>query len=233
LELTEAGSGYLQQVRSLLTELEEANRALKTPNTGAAGRFRVAAPSTIGLSLIAPAIADFMAAQPNITAQLDLLDRLVDPWQEDCDLVLQLGETPEKARALAQIDVGLFASPSYCALHNRPHGPSDLAIHRGLYLASQPFWHLRGGGDFQPKLVFCTNRLEALKTLCLAGLGIALLPHFLVRSEAEHGELLLLLDGFEPKPMTLLALTSPQRRETMATKLFLNFLETRFKRLRF
>jgi DNA-binding transcriptional LysR family regulator len=228
-ELTEAGSTYLQQVRSLLTELEDANRALKSPNTAAAGRFRVAAPSTIGLFLIAPAIADFMAAQPNIAAQLDLLDRWVDPAEEDYDLVLHVSE---KARALAQIEVGLFASPAYCALHNRPHGPSDLASHRGLFLASQPVWQLRGGSDVQPRQQFSANRLEVLKTLCLAGQGIALLPAFLVRAEVERGELLQLLDGFEPIPSSLCASISTQRRETMTTKLFRKFLEARFRRLR-
>ena len=230
-ELTEAGSSYLQHIRSLLAELEEANRALKSPNTAAAGRFRVAAPSTIGLSLIAPAIADFMSAQPKIAARLDLLDRMVDPAEEDYDLVLQMGEAPEKVRTLAQIEVGLFASPGYCALHNRPHGPSDLTAHRGLFLASQPVWQLRGGGDFQPKQQFGANRLEVLKTLCLGGQGIALLPNFLVRGEMERGELLQLLDGFEPIPLSLYTIKSPQKRETTTTKLFVKFLEARFKRL--
>ena len=231
-ELTEVGSSYLQHVRSLLTELEEANRALKSPNTAVAGRFRVAAPSTIGLSLIAPAIADFMSAQPNIVARLDLLDRLVDPSEEEYDLVLRVDEAAERTRALVQIEVSLFASPGYCALHNRPYGPNDLTTHRGLFLASQPTWQLRGGGDFQPKQQFSANRLEVLKTLCLGGQGIALLPNFLVRGEIEHGELLRLLDGFEPIPLSLCAVTPPQKRETTATKLFLKFLEARFKRLR-
>ena len=230
-ELTEAGFTYLQQVRSLLGELEEANRVLKNPNIGAAGRFRIAAPSTLGLTLIAPAMADFLASQPKVIAHLDLLDRLVDPAEEDYDVVLQLGETAEKARTVAQIDLGLFASPGYCALHNRPHGPADFMSHRGLFLASQPIWHLRGGNAIQPKQQFCANRHEALKALCLAGQGIALLPLFLVRAEIERNELLQLLDGFEPIPLNLGAVTSPQRRQTTATKLFLNFLEARFRRL--
>ncbi len=232
-ELTEAGSTYLQQVRSLLAELEDANRALKNPNPGAAGRLRISTPSTIGLSLIAPSIADFLAAQPNICAHLDLLDRRVDPMEEDYDMVLDLGEAPESARTLAQIEVGLFASPAYCAMHNRPHGPSDLASHRGLFLAGQPYWHLRGGNNSQPQLRFCSNRYEVLRTLCLAGQGIALLPQFLVRNDIERGELLQLLDGFEPIPIDLYAANSSQKRQTAASRLFQKFLETRFKRLRF
>ena len=202
--LTEAGSLYLTRVRGLLTELEETNRSLKHPNTTVAGRFRLAAPTALGLSLIAPAIADFMAAQPDVVIQLDLLDRAMDLLEEDYDMALRLDETLESTpnlRSLGQMEVGLFGSPAYLARHGRPHGPADLGTHRALYLASPQNWNLRGGSGEKPKLQFCSNRLEALKILCLAGQGLALLPLFLVRGEIERNELVQLLDGFEPKPL--------------------------------
>jgi len=234
--LTETGSLYLTRVRSLLTELEETNKSLKQPNTPAVGRFRVAAPTALGLSLIAPAVADFMAAQPNVVIQLDLLDRTIDLLEEDYDMALRIGETPESTpylRSLGQMEVGLFSSPAYLAGHGRPRGPADLGAHRALYLASQQNWNLRGGLSEKPKPQFCSNRLEALKILCLAGQGIALLPLFLVRGEIESDELVQLLDGFEPKPLNIDIAISPQRSETNSLRLFQQFLELRFKRLRF
>lgn len=236
IELTEAGSHYLTRVRSLLTELEDTNRSLKQPNTPAAGRFRVAAPTAIGLSLIAPAVADFMAAQPNVVIQLDLLDRAIDLLEEDYDMAVRVEEAFEATphlRSLGQMEVGLFSSPAYLARHGRPRGPADLGTHRALYLASQQGWNLRGGLSEKPKLQFCSNRLEALKILCLAGQGIALLPFFLVRGEVESNALVQLLDGFEPKPINFVIATCPLRSETNASRLFQQFLELRFKRLRF
>jgi len=233
VELTDAGSIYLKRVRSLLTELEETNRVLKNPNSTAAGRFRIVTSTAIGLSLIVPAIADFMAANPGVAIHLDLLDRVIDPQEEDYDLVLQFGDISEATGTmLAQIETGLFSSPAYLALHGRPHGPADLDNHRALYLASQQSWNLRGNFDEKPKMLFCSNRLEALKALCLAGQGIALLPLFLVRAEIERGDLVQLLDGFEPKPSSLFFAKSPLRSETTASRLFQSFLESRFKRLR-
>ena len=233
--LTEAGSLYLTRVRGLLTDLAETNSSLRQPNTPAAGRFRIAAPTGLGLSLIAPAIADFMAAQPQVVIQLDLLDRAIDLVEEDYDMAVRVDETLESApylRSLGQIEAGLFSSPSYLARHGRPHGPADLGPHRALYLASQQSWTLRGGVSEKPKAQFCSNRLEALKTLCLAGQGIALLPLFLVRGEIERNELVQLLDGFEPKPSYLVLATAPQRSESNSSRLFRQFLESRLKRLR-
>lgn len=233
--LTEAGSLYLTRVRSLLTELDETNKALKLPSPQAAGRFRIAAPTALGLSLIAPAIADFMAAQPNVMIQLDLLERTIDLVEENYDMALRVVDIPESTAhllSLGQIEVGLFSSPAYLARYGRPHGPADLGKHRALYLTNQQTWHLRGGFSEKPKMQFCANRLEALKILCLAGHGIALLPLFLARSEIERNELAQLLDGFEPKPSTLVLATSPQRSETNSSRLFQQFLEARFRRLR-
>ena len=233
VELTDAGSIYLKRVRSLLTELEETNKALKNPNSAAAGRFRIVTSSAIGLSLIVPAIADFMAANTGVAIHLDLIDRAIDPQEEDYDLVLRLDDISEATGPmLAQIERGLFSSPAYLAHHGRPHGPSDLGNHRALYLASQQNWNLRGNFDARPKMQFCANRLEALKALCLSGQGIALLPLFLVRAEIERGDLVQLLDGFEPKPSSLFVAKSSLRSETTASRLFQNFLEARFKRLR-
>jgi len=234
VELTDAGAIYLKRIRSLLTELEETNRALKKPNSTAAGRFRIVTSTAIGLSLIVPAIADFMAANPGVAIHLDLLDRVIDPQEEDYDLVLQVGDNPNVAGpVVVQIEMGLFGSPAYLAHHGRPRAPADLDNHRALYLASQQNWNLRGNSGEKPKMQFCSNRFEALKALCLAGQGIALLPLFLVRAEIERGDLVQLLDGFEPKPSSLFVANSSLRSETMVSRLFQSFLESRFKRLRF
>ena len=229
VELTEVGTTYLSRVRRLLLELDEANRSLKAPAAEAAGNLRIAAPAAIGLSLIAPAIADFMTTNPHVAIHLDLLDRRVDADEENYDLVLLVDEVGHK---LAQIEEGLFASPAYIAHHGRPHGPADLGKHRALYLANQQNWNLRGGIAEKPKMQFSANRLEALKTLCVAGQGIALLPLFLVRQEIDRIELTQLLDGFEPKASPLAMIISPLRSETAASRLFQAYLETRIKRLR-
>jgi DNA-binding transcriptional LysR family regulator len=234
VELTEAGASYLARIRNLLAELENANKSLKAPAAGAAGPLRVAASSVVGLPLVAPAIAEFTAGQPQISFQFDILDRAVDPQEEGYDLAIALGEQAVEGggKSLAQIEVGLFAAPAYLATFGRPRGPADLSAHRGLFLTSQPDWKLRGSEHFQPRPHFRSNRLDVLKTMCVAGHGIALLPHFLARTELERNDVTQLLDGFEPKPLNLVAVHSPTRTPTAQAQMFLKFLDTRFRRLR-
>ncbi len=234
VQLTEAGASYLARIRNLLAELENTNRSLKVPASGAAGPLRVAAPSVVGLPLVAPAIADFTSGQPQISFQFDILDRAVDPQEEGYDLAIALGEQAVEggAKSLAQIEVGLFASPAYLAIFGRPRGPADLSGHRGLLLTNQPDWKLRSSEHFQPKPHFWSNRLDVLKTMCVAGHGIALLPNFLVQAEFAGNGLVQLLDGFEPKPLSLMAVHSPTRTPTAQAQMFLGFLNTRFRRLR-
>ena len=233
VELTEAGATYLARIRNLLADLENTNKSLKGPSSGAVGSIRIAAPAIIGSPLIAPAIADFASGQPQVSFQFDILDRGVDPQEEGYDLVVEIRERSEDgAKSLAPIEVGLFASPAYLARHGRPHGPADLGAHQGLLLASQPEWRLRGSELVRPRAYFQSNRYEALKTMCVAGHGIALLPGFLVGPEITSNDLVQLLEGFEPKPFDLMARHPSMRAPTMQTQMFLRFLEARFRRLR-
>lgn len=66
----------------------------------------------------------------------------------------------------------------------------------------------------------------------LAGLGIAMIPAFLVRDEIQKGALVTLLDGFEPKPITLYAIYPPTRFLAAKVRVFIDFLAERFQKLR-
>ena len=224
--LTQKGADYLAQVRGILDELVEANAAVRNPQTTARGRIRVASPSTVGINLIAPAIAAFMAVQPEVTVDLELLDRRVDPAEENFDVVVQLDDIASSEGFLLQIEMGLVASPAYCALHKRPHEPADLISHRGLFMKNQAEWHLRGSSNKLPKRQFGCNRYEALVALCLRGQGIALLPVFLVKAEIANGNLVQILNGFEPIPHALYCIASGKKA---APKIFKDFLIARFK----
>jgi DNA-binding transcriptional LysR family regulator len=66
-----------------------------------------------------------------------------------------------------------------------------------------------------------------VRDAAIAGLGIALLPHFIVGAAIERGALVPVLDAYAPSPITLNAVY-PQHREGFVTlRTFIGFLAQR------
>jgi DNA-binding transcriptional LysR family regulator len=235
VRLTDGGYAYLERCRALLADLEEADQAVATLQNEPRGLLKINAPMSFGVSHAAPAVADFMVRYPELQVALILNDRFVDPYDEGFDVTLRIGALDDSslaARKLAQIEMGLYASPAYLERHGRPRGPDDLKSHVALHYgkpSAQTEWALRGTARAVPiHYRLCSNNGDALRVAALAGLGIALIPAFLVREELRKGTLVALLDGFEPKPIDLYAIYPPTRFLAAKVRLFIDFLAERF-----
>lgn len=236
VELTEAGQAYLDRIKPVLAELEAANRAVAAPQNNIAGSMRIAAPVALGTSRLATVMAGFMVRHPSLVMDLVLADRFVDAGEEGFDIVLSI-EAPTSETAgvrLLPLETGLFASPAYIASQGRPQAPADLAQHPALCVggrARQVSWHLRG--QIEPVRVtprMASNHASVIREAALAGLGIALLPVFLVSEDVRAGRLQPLLDGFEPKPDWLCAHYPEGRVVSAKCRLFTDFLVEHLRR---
>jgi DNA-binding transcriptional LysR family regulator len=235
VKLTDSGYAYLERCRALLADLDEADAAVAALQNEPKGLLKINAPMSFGISHAAPAVAEFMTRYPDLQVALILNDRFVDPYDEGFDVTLRIGTLEDSslaARKLAQIEMGLYASPAYLEKHGRPRGPHDLKSHAALHYgrpSSQSAWALRGAQDpVSIRYRLCSNNGDALRVAALAGLGIALIPAFLVRDELRNGQLVALLDGFEPKPIDLYAIYPPTRFLAAKVRLFIDFLAQRF-----
>lgn len=239
VKLTDSGYAYLERCRALLADLDEADRAVVALHNEPKGLLRINAPMSFGISHAAPAVADFMSRYPELQVALILNDRFVDPYDEGFDVTLRIGELEDSslaARKLAQIEMGLFASPAYIDQHGRPRGPDNLKSHSALHYgkpAALAEWALRGtAGSVSIRFRLCSNSGDVLRVAALAGLGIALVPAFLMREEVQKGTLVTILDGFEPKPINLYAIYPPTRFLAAKVRVFIDFLAERFVRTR-
>jgi DNA-binding transcriptional LysR family regulator len=226
MALTEAGVRYGERARAILHDLKDANAAARGDAVSGFGTLRIAAVASVGRAIIVPALANFLSDHPTATAEFDVLDRPVDAAREGYDLVLSLVKQAHPQDVLAQVPVGMVAAPAYCARNGRPKAPDDLGGHVGLMLADDPTWHLRDGRDVRPKSRLTVNQIELLQPLCLAGLGIAVVPLYLITDTIARNELLLLLDGFEPKPYKLVWQGHGRRPLGSAGVAFLRYLST-------
>jgi DNA-binding transcriptional LysR family regulator len=235
VKLTDSGYAYLERCRALLADLDEADQAVVALQNEPKGLLKINAPMSFGVSHAAPAVAEFMVRHPDLQVALILNDRFVDPYDEGFDVTLRIGALEDSslaARKLAQIEMGLYASPAYLEKHGRPRGPDDLKSHAALHYgrpSAKSAWGLRGARDaVSIRYRLCSNNGDALRVGALAGLGIALIPAFLVRDDVRNGRLVALLDGFEPKPIDLYAIYPPTRFLAAKVRLFIDFLAQRF-----
>src|SRR5271155_1715906 len=100
-----------------------------------------------GTHELAPAIADYLAAYPDVSVDLSLDDPYIDLVERRFDLDIRLGNLPESslvARKLYALTTVVCASPVHLEKHGAPQTPTDLAAHNCLvydYVTPQNIWN--------------------------------------------------------------------------------------------
>ena len=217
LSLTEAALPLAERARAMLAEAEGAEKAARDGASSPAGRIRVAAPMSFGLSSVAPVLAGFLDAHPQVEIDLHLSDARVDIVAGGFDLALRVGEPPDSSlriRRLCAVPMHIVASPLYLARHGRPLHAAELSRHRIFGYSNVPGpWRLHGPADeevvVQPVGPLMANSGDALVPALLAGLGIARLPGFIVGPHLASGVLEAILLDWTPPPSALHLLTPP------------------------
>jgi DNA-binding transcriptional LysR family regulator len=235
---TTSGLAFYERCLAILADLAEAQIAVSQLHGEPRGTLRLNAPMSFGTLHLASALADFMAQYPKLQVQLTLEDRFVDPIAEGFDLVIRIAEPPDAAalivHPLAPAKRVLCAAPSYLASHGSPSHPSQLRHHSCLhygYLATGNQWKLRGtDGEHAVSIqgVLCSNNGEVLKTAAVKGLGIALLPTFIVASELQEGTLQVILPDYSPPEISICAIYPANRHLSAKVWLFVEFLKERY-----
>src|SRR6202012_3581270 len=202
LHPTEAGKTFYQHAAQLLTDLEDARNATASLNASPQGLLRVNIPSAFGRRHIMPHMKDFLPAYPDIRLDATLTDATVDLIESGTDVAVRIGALSDSvliARRLAPQRRMLVASPDYLATRPAPQVPEDLADHDCLTFALQPTgsWFYRLEPQSDPVEIAVsghlrTNDSEALLDAVIAGLGIALLPTWLISDELRSGRLVTL-----------------------------------------
>lgn len=203
IRITPEGETFLSHVRRILDEMDSANAQLGDSAGQAAGRLRIAAPSSIARKLVAPAIASFMASYPLIEVRLDLTDRVVNLMDEAYDAIIvsgQLSDSTLIARRLAADRHVLAAAPAYLAKNGTPRVPADLEHHECLSAGQGRFWQLRR--DQVEQSIRAQGRLQSddgdlLRWAAISGTGILRSSVLNVSRDLAKGRLVEVLPEFE------------------------------------
>jgi len=237
LSLTEAGKASLDRAAHLLAEGEALEAEASAQSATPRGLVRVAAPMSFGVAHLGPALPEFFALYPEVSVELSLSDQLIDIVEDGFDLALRISALEDSsllARRLCPVRVMLVGSPDYFRRHGRPGHPADLTAHRGLFYTggrSRDVWRFQHAEHGQyavsvPSSLRANNG-DVLRASLLAGLGLALLPDFIVGKDVKDGLLEEILPDWAPPPIALHLVTPPSTIRPARVEVLIAFLAKR------
>ena len=236
LSLTEAGKGFYDRAVAILASLEEAEDYVVRRAASAKGVLKISAPTSFGRMHIAPHLAKFMRANPDLSINLDLSDTFVDLISEGVDMAIRIGSLSDSslvARKLAPVRRVLCAAPQYLDKRGMPKSLTDLDRHTCIAPHNQGTWKLDGGHDgqilYRPISALQTNSSEVVRECVLAGMGIALRSTWDIGPELERGELVQVLPQYSSsRGIGIYALYPSRSFLPMKVRLFIDYLAELF-----
>jgi DNA-binding transcriptional LysR family regulator len=195
---------------------------------------------SFGVAYVAPALAEFLQAYPELSVDLHLGDEIVDLVGQGFDCALRIAALADSAllaRKLRPVARQVVASPGYVARRGRPLHPRDLESHACLCYANLPtpeLWRFRNAaGDevaVRPTGPLRANNADALSQALVSGLGIAVQPDFLVWRDIADGRLEPLLQDWSLPPIALHLVTPASAPRPTRVNVLMDFLARRFSR---
>lgn len=209
LALTEAGQAYLLRVRSILSEVDDAEAAAGQSASELQGAVHVLATSLFANYFLATQMTRWLAQYPNVAIHLHV-DAFPQNRVEEFDvtfMVVNEGfDANIVARPIAKTEYVLCASPDYLRRKGTPALPQDLQGHQYLRFPWQASSGHTARGvrlsrldgsqedvDVAMQVVFQAESYETLFTAAIAGAGIGALPKFPASNYFASGALVHLL----------------------------------------
>lgn len=240
MSLTEPGRIYLERCRQILGEIEETYLMLSANAVSTSGRIRVAAPALFAQHKLAPVLAAYQRAYPNVIVDLVLADRPVDLIEEEFDLGIlaarRINAMSLVSRHLATTDFHICAAPGYLAEHGTPMHPSELADHpylafRTEHSSEEVIFHAADDTSIavQPKTSFVCNNIGMLRASALAGMGIATLSAYLVEDDIRTGRLQRILPEYHLADREFRIVYSTRKFQSLKVKAFIDLAVEHFR----
>lgn len=243
LALTEAGQNYLQRVRSILSEVDDAEAAARQNASELQGVVNIVAPPLFANYFLAPQIPHWLARHPKVPIHLHA-DPFPQTRVEEFDvtfMVVNEGfDASIVARPLAHTEYVVCASPAYLKRMGTPKAPEDLSQHHYLRFPWQASSGHAARGmrlsrldgsqselEVGMQVVFQSESYETLFAAAVAGAGIAALPKFPASNYFESGELTHLLPDWIFGRYTVFVALPTRKLMPARTRAFLDFASER------
>ena len=238
VRLTEAGQRYFEDARRIIASADEADEAATGINAEAKGHLVVTAPVLLGRMYVMPGISDYLQRYKETEVTALFLDRIVNLLEEGIDVGIRIGELPDssyKALRVGQVRRVMCASPAYLVEHGIPSEPEDLIKHQLIVagaISPTVDWRFEGIGSnltirVKPRLRVTSN--DSAIEAAVMGLGITRILSYQIATQIASGELQIILNEFEPKPMPINIIHREGRYASAKIRSFVDIIAMRLR----
>ena len=238
LTLTEDGRELLGHARGVIEAVEATEAAIGRRRVSPSGLVRLGCPGVFGRMYVAPRLHLLLARYPDLSVDLSMADQVVDMVQEGLDLSIRVGEVQDAslvARRIGSTTAIAVASEAYLARMGEPMHPTDLERHECIIFSRFPSpetWNFEGAdGKFAVPISgrMRTNGIEAVIEAALAGVGVALVPMWMMQGDMMGTRLRQILQAWRP-PRRPISVVYPSRRFLAPrTRAVIDFLVDEFR----
>ncbi|CAM2167826.1 LysR family transcriptional regulator [Paraburkholderia sacchari] len=234
MHLTDIGHRFLADAQALLALAEESEQRLRNDQSALRGPIRVFSTIDFGQSVISRLISSFIQANPAVRVELGYSNRPLHMIEEGCDAGILAGTLSDErvvARSLGEIRRYLVAAPSFLKDHKVAGKPESLADLPWIALSSRQFGGSRdvtlhsgtATCTLQVEPVFVTEGVTSIRESVRMGLGIAVLPEWLVEEDLVSGRLVRLLPKWHAVSLPAQIIFPVDRRLPFRVRTFIDF----------
>jgi DNA-binding transcriptional LysR family regulator len=213
MHLTQTGQRLLEDARTMLAHAEAADQRLREDQTMLSGHLRLFATMDLGQSVVTRLVSSFLQTNSKVTAELSLTNRPLHMIQEGCDVGILPGKITDEsviARPAGRITLHLAAAPSLVQSRPAVKEPADLeswpwiAISHGHFSSTKEirlFTRHRAEQTLHLSPVLISEGVRSTREAVRAGLGVAVIPDWLIREDLLSGRLVRVLPQWNAKDL--------------------------------
>ena len=236
LSLTKAGEHYYKNCLPIIQELKKAQAQILDYQQDIQGELKITTPNEVGTSFLAKILPEFIERHPKIKLEIDFSTENHDLIKEGFDLAIRIGQQLEDssyiAKRIATPKLGLFASPSYLESHTGIHSLEDLDHHQHILISlTKGLLRIENREPFvRNNYQLSSNSMTFSKSMCLNGMGIAVIPTVLCYQEIERGELVQVLPKLPLERPNIYAVYPSRNHKSKALTTFIEYIEAELQK---
>jgi DNA-binding transcriptional LysR family regulator len=243
LILTEQGELLYRTAHDVFMKLEAARTKLTDSRERPNGELKVSTTQGIGVHWLTPRLGEFLDLYPDIQVMLLTSDEELDLAMREADVAIRLRQPTQPdliQRKLFSVRFHAYASPDYLKRFGTPKNLEDLDNHRIILLGGSIVpahwqnrrWLLEAGraGKGERAPAFTSNNVLGVVRACQRGLGIAMLPDYLVE---ENGGVVQLFGEDDSLALDAYFVYPEELKSVARVQVFRDFLVANAQRWKF